>query len=141
VNEALVNDYLFGKFAVSSVIVEFNALHESWWALSILVVGVVLEGLHDWHATLVGLDDLKLHLAHEVFVVFSDNVALDVDDLLIVIFQSVTFFVVLGVLVFVILLPKLKECFSWILNFAFVMFQEAFEVLDLLATDCICWGL
>lgn len=53
VHDSLVDDDLLAPLAVGPVVVELQGLHEL-----VLVVGVPLVGLNDWHAALVSLDDV-----------------------------------------------------------------------------------
>lgn len=105
------------------------------------MVGTVLEGLHDRHASLVGLDDLELHITDVVLVGFSGHVALDADGLPVVIWQGVTIFTEFGILVYVVLLTKLEESLSWILNLTPVVLQELLQRLNRLTACCICRSL
>lgn len=74
-HDTFVNDDLLLEGAVCSVVVEFECLDEL-----VLVVGIVLEGLDDWHATLVCLDDLHGQVFHKVVVIFCNQVRLDDDS-------------------------------------------------------------
>lgn len=53
VHNSFVNDNLFPLGAVGPVVVELECLHKL-----VLAVGIPLIGLDDWHAALIGLDDV-----------------------------------------------------------------------------------
>ena len=68
-HNALVDNDLFSLFAVGSIIVELQGLHEL-----VLVVRVPLIGLDDGHAPLVRLDDVHGEILYVVLKVLSNQV-------------------------------------------------------------------
>jgi hypothetical protein len=75
---------------VSFVIEKFNGLNPFWHGL-IVVISVFFKGLDDRHATLICLDDLQLHVDDEVVVIFGPKVASYVKNLLVFVFDHVSF--------------------------------------------------
>ena len=82
----------------------------------VVVVCTFFESLDDWHASLVGLDNFKLHIDDVIVMVLSDDVALDIEDLLVLVFDDVAGRVSFGVLLSIVSLAQIKECFLWILH-------------------------
>ena len=79
VHHSLVDDDLLSLLAISPVVVELQSLHEL-----VLVVGIPLVCLDNWHATLVCLNDIHREILHIVLVVFRNQITFDSDNLLIV---------------------------------------------------------
>ena len=75
-HHSLVHDDLFSLFAISSVIVELQCLDEL-----VLVVGIPLVSLYNWHATLVGLDYVHRKIFDVILVVLCNQITLDSDNL------------------------------------------------------------
>jgi len=103
VHHTFIHNELLLQLTICSVVIELEGLHE----LS-LVVGVPLEGLNDWHATLVGLNDVHRQVLDVILVVFGNDVTSNCDFLLVV-------FVVLAV---VVVSRQLKEGIPWVLDLA-----------------------
>lgn len=75
-HHSLVNDDLFSLLAISSVVVELQCLNEL-----VLVVGIPLVSLHNWHAALVSLDNVHGKIFDVVLVVLCNQITLDSDNL------------------------------------------------------------
>ena len=122
VHHSLVDNDLLSLLAIGSVVVELEGLDEL-----VLAVGIPLISLNDWHATLIGLNDIHREIFDIILVVLGDQITFHSDHLLIV---RVIF-------VRVVLSGEIEELLSWILGAVAHFFHIFFEALDGIATSGI----
>lgn len=125
-HDTIINNELFGQFAVSSVVVELKSLDKL-----VLAVSIPFESFDNWQASLIGLQNIHRKIFNEILVIFSDDVTLDGDLLFVV-------FIIFGG---VVISGQVEELLLWVLLLIGHFSHVILQILDLRTTCCIKRGI
>lgn len=102
IHNSVINFELGQKTSITSIVIEFNCLHEIG-----CVIGVVFIGFDHRHVSLLSLNNVQRQISQIIFIVFRVQETLDFDDALVI---------AIRIFSFVIASRQLKVGSTWIFD-------------------------